>query len=467
MKVLLVEDDETIVDIFQSEAGAGAFTLTQVADRTEAMAVLREGSFHLIVCDLKIPTSSKAMDEDPAHGRAVLTEVIESHAGTPVIAFSAHGTLPVMQELLERARHADYLGEGVAAPMISFFRKDQITECLAKIHEIGASMAGLDSIEIATGINLIDLDWEHERVLRIYARKLGATVVKVSPLSGGMSHARVLRLRLESAGAHVASVVAKLDTIATASAENDRVETLVGPTLLSGSYPSAVTLVSAGASRCGGLFYRFAGGYETSLVDLIASPSAGQLVAKIRSLLSPWVDGARVEEVSLASVRELLAYQDKVPQDVLDQASAAEASTISSRWCTAHCDLHVFNVLVGAGETPMVIDFGAVQAAPPSLDPITLELSLFFHPEARKALGSNWPSVEQAERWDDLAFYLENCPAPMFVTACREWAFDVAAGDREVFAGLYAYAARQFQFDPDVHPVAAGLVSCALRRLST
>lgn len=466
MRVLLIEDDQTIIEIFDSEAASGQFELTHVANRTDALMVLADGSFHLIVCDLKIPPSRNSFDGDTAHGQAVLTEIIETHKGTPVIAFSAHATMPVMQQLLERARESDYLGVNVAAPMISFFQKDQITECLCKVHEIQSSMAELDAIQIATGMHLLSLSWEQERVLRIYARRIGATVVKVSPMGGGRSQATVLRLRLFSNGAQLANVVVKLDALDSVLAESECVEKFVSPALLSGSYPSNVSLVSAGASRCGGVFYRFAGGYDEPLMSLVNRPNAGEVVAKVRGILDPWGDGAPVKEVTLEAVREILVCRAAAPQTILESAASAEASILPSRWCTSHCDLHVFNVLVSADEAPMIIDFGSVQAAPPSIDPITLELSLFFHPDSREILGAEWPTAEQAEHWDNLKVYLEGCPAPEFVTACHEWAFDVGAGDQDVFASLYAYAMRQFRYDPVGHAVAAGLVQCALRRLA-
>ena len=39
------------------------------------------------------------------------------------------------------------------------------------------------------------------------------------------------------------------------------------------------------------------------------------------------------------------------------------------------------------------------------------------------------------------------CPAAKFVAGCREWALEVAAGQREVAASAYSYLVRQLKYD--------------------
>ena len=463
MRLLLVEDDPEIVDVFQQEFASGAHELRYAGSRDDALAQLESGSFDVIVCDLRLPSTASVLDDDVTHGRAVLTRVLSEHSGTPVIAFSAFGTVQIMQDLMKSARQEDYLGEGTEREMLQFFSKDQLPDCLATLHEISESISSLDTIELATGVANLDLSWEHERVLRVYARRLSANVVRASSLTGGLSGSRVLRLRLEAAGAHVASVVAKLDDIHRVSAEHQKVERLVAPVLQPGTYPSAVTLVRAGAGTCGGLFYRFAGGFERSLFDL-ADEARAEVVGALRAQLDPWRDGSPVEEATIEDLRMLLISESELLGAAGDSLAADESRRISIRRATSHCDLHVFNVLISDNDEPMVIDFGAAASAPTAIDPVTLELSILFHPDAVGSCG-DWPSREQAEAWDQLDEYLAGCPVPNFVRACREWAFGVAAGDYEVFASLYAYSARQLKYANTDHEVASALLGCAIRRL--
>ena len=119
----------------------------------------------------------------------------------------------------------------------------------------------------------------------------------------------------------------------------------------------------------------------------------------------------------------------------------------------AHADLHGFNVLVTSHGEPTLIDYGEVRRAPAALDPVTLELSLLFHPSMVGRLGA-WPSENQARHWVDLDEYCEACPFEAVVRACRQWAVDVAATTEDVAATAYAYALRQVKYRNPTLPLA-------------
>ena len=79
------------------------------------------------------------------------------------------------------------------------------------------------------------------------------------------------------------------------------------------------------------------------------------------------------------------------------------------------------------------------------MDPITLELSLLFHPDSPGA-GGAWPTLQDAHVWGDLDAYVACCPFAQFVRECRSWALRAAAGKREVAASAYAYLVRQLKY---------------------
>jgi hypothetical protein len=83
-----------------------------------------------------------------------------------------------------------------------------------------------------------------------------------------------------------------------------------------------------------------------------------------------------------------------------------------------------------------------------SYDPITLELSHFFHPNG-PFRQSVWPNPEQARAWGTDG-YLTDCPIPEPFQAFRRWAKDVCAGHREIAASAYAYLVRQLKY-PDTN----------------
>ena len=134
-----------------------------------------------------------------------------------------------------------------------------------------------------------------------------------------------------------------------------------------------------------------------------------------------------------------------------------EASQIQTRWACIHGDLHGSNVLISTnGLSAVLIDYGDVRDGPASLDPVTLELSLLFHPQG---LGTGeWPSLERARQWGSIGDYLEGCPAAEFIYECREWAGRVAAGNREIAASAYSYLIRQLKYDDTNKDLALALL---------
>jgi CheY-like chemotaxis protein len=450
MRVLLVEDDPEFVDVFELELTRPLFDLNVALSRSSALVALEE-SYELVICDLNIPSDDHGLDTDVAHGMAVLSEVVNTYPGTPIIAFSAYGSVPVLKELLRQGRHGDYLGVGEQQEMVTFLEKSQLTDCLARVKQIQIAMADLADIELSTGMHSIDLGADDERTIRIFARRTGGTLVRVTPLGGGLSGSRVLSLRVESSSGHKATVVAKIDEIRKVREERRLVETYVA-----GALPPGV----------GGLFFQ-AAGYDDSLLDVVSRDAhkSARAVATIEAHLARWRDGARIDRATVGSIRELLAPNDKLlPIQEAAVKSDAEAVRVHARTCIQHCDLHVFNVLVSDAGDPIVIDFFNLMPAPAALDAVTLELSMLLHEAARDRSGT-WPTLEEAQLWADVDRYVERCPYPEFVTACRTWAVHAAAGDGEICACAYAYCLRQLRFPGCPQELARALIAGLAARL--
>ena len=124
-----------------------------------------------------------------------------------------------------------------------------------------------------------------------------------------------------------------------------------------------------------------------------------------------------------------------------------------------HRDLHGLNVLVSDSNEPLLIDYDNYAPANCALDPITLELSTIFHrDEGAQAARGDWPSAEQARAWFDLDAYLEGCPYPEAIRACRAWAEEAAASPGEIAATLVSASIRQFWFDNTDKELAGAMV---------
>jgi hypothetical protein len=99
------------------------------------------------------------------------------------------------------------------------------------------------------------------------------------------------------------------------------------------------------------------------------------------------------------------------------------------------------------------------------LDPVTLELSLLFHPAA-KALFDGWPTIDQAASWPDLDLYTKNCPVADLIRQCRDWVFAApGVGDKGAYACVYSYCLRQLQFAGTNHDLAKVIAHAAIKKI--
>jgi CheY-like chemotaxis protein len=442
--------------------------MTFARSRSSAVAALEGASFDLVILDLKLPTSDGALDEDQAHGLEVHAEIRARAAGTPVIMFSAHGTVQLAVTSVNKSEREDAWGSGVVRPLTDFLEKTQLNECLSRIRTAADEVGGLTRIELSYGQEAADLGIDRERVLRIFARCNNGAHVRIARLGGGLSSARTLRIRLDDERGNVlSSAVVKLAEISTLFDEFDRYNRYVSPALKLGGFAHVIRFVRAGAGNYGGLFYGLAE-HDMTLRDLIAkdSKAAASVADQLRGLEEKW-QAASAVRMSVKQIRQNLASDDDL---VANGASLGfdwqqlEAREARVKWCRQHRDLHALNVLVSDAGDAVIIDYGEVELAPASLDPLTLELSLLFHPAMKSVVG-DWPTTKQAEQWDDLSAYSKGCPCADFIAACRSWTFAAEASDNGVYATLYSYAVRQLRYHDTNQELAVALANCARRRL--
>jgi hypothetical protein len=215
--------------------------------------------------------------------------------------------------------------------------------------------------------------------------------------------------------------------------------------------PRKLATLEYGAGARAGVFYGLAAGFEASAFDLAAYQNgrARGAVLGIETATSRWNDGVPQSRIPVGDVRRRVlsdisfsAVRDLFP---LTWADELEASLIQARWPCIHGDLHGSNALISEDGSAVLIDYGDVGDGPASLDPITLELSVIFHPQ-RLQLG-DWPTIEDAINWGDLDIYTKNSPVAEFPRECRNWALRVSAGQREIAASAYAYLIRQLKYD--------------------
>ena len=255
--------------------------------------------------------------------------------------------------------------------------------------------------------------------------------------------------------------VAKLSTHAEVRKEGLRYDTHVAR-LPPSATPRKLETLEFGASKLAGIFFGLADGFDRSAFDIAASASirSGPVIGNLRKITAPWIHGVpetrrSIKELRRRTLDDVSLMELRLKFD-LDWVDEFENRHIQVRWGCGHGDLHGSNILVSP-EAVTLIDYGDVGDGPASLDPVTLELSLMFHPDGPAARGP-WPSSESARAWGDMNVYVHGCPFAVFVRECRAWAVDVAAGSREVAAAAYSYLVRQLKYADTDKEVALALL---------
>ena len=471
MKLLIVEDDEDNISLFETELGASTTCKPTFArSRESALTALAAASFDMVVLDLKIPTKDGGLDSDVNHGLAVHSYVQENSYGTPIVVFSAYGTVKLAIKLAENSERNDTWGCGQEEPMTLYKEKSDFVECLAHINRAIEHVDSLAKINLSTGGKVVNLTSEQKRVLRIYSRLHHGTNAMISSLGGGLSNAKTVRLEVQDEhGATTTVALAKLGALKDLRDEETRYHQCIAPCLSVGGFAHLIKFLRAGAANAGGIFYGFAGDYPQSLSDVLqANPAKACLtVGHLRRLENDWHSNAVPKLITVGEIRRSLVSDSDV--DLFAGRlgfdwQTIERMQINLKWCCQHRDLHCSNVLVRDDETPLLIDYGEVGRGPACLDPIILELSLLFHP-AFKDIRGTWPTATQAQSWTDLDRYLSGCSIAAFVKACREWAFAVEPLDKGVYATAYAFAVRQLKFTGTDHELAVSIARAAQARL--
>lgn len=451
--VLVVEDDDDFVEEIQNILGAlpGECSTDVARSRDEAFARLdADGFLDLVILDLKVPTVNGALDADPEHGHSVFNRIRTVAPGTPIFVLTGSPAEDFIPELLNNQQQIDIWSEGRKTGNISFLKKYRVNECYDLLEPIANAIVRLSDVELDRG--RMNLTTAEDRLIRIFTKKFHGVRCVVSSLGGGLSDARVIRLRLtDSQGVQVHDAVAKLTGLQAVREEGERYDNFMAR-LDPAVTPRKLATLEFGAHKLAGVFFGLADGFLESGFDIARydRERAGTMIENVSAATARWV--AEVPETR----RTIQQFRQRVLDDAsfeeiraaygLDWVQDFEAREIQSRWACVHGDLHGCNILVAAEGAIVLIDYGDVGEGPASLDPVTLELSLLFHPDAARP-AEGWPTVEQAKAWGALDAYVVDCPFPEFVRGCRRWALNVGAGSRDVAASAYSYLVRQMKYD--------------------
>lgn len=467
--VLIVEDEDafvgTIQRVLQDLSPASRYKVAR--SRDSAFELLDSDFFDIVILDLKIPTTDGLLDTDPQHGFAVFGRAQAIASGTPIFVLTGSPAEDFIPDLLRGARQLDVWGEGRSTGTVDFLPKYRFDQFPDRLGPSIRAVDALDDVELER--NGVDLTTQDSRLIRIFSRRYGGTRVVVSMLGGGLSGAKVLRLRVtDSQGAVIYDAVAKLGTLSAVADEGGRFDSLVAR-LEARATPRKLITLEAGAGALAGVFYSLAAGFDETAFQVAVGDGrhATAAVESVEAGTKRWSDGINESRRTVREVRLRLlsdaGLARLLPQFDLAWAAEFEARQIQTRWCCVHGDLHGENVLVARDGSSVIIDYGEVGEGTVSLDPVTLEFSLLFHPKGPlRPVGAafgTWPTKAQAAAWGDLDRYVDGCPAEAFVRQCRTWAHRLAAGRREIAATAYSYLVRQLKYDDTNKDLALALLT--------
>ncbi len=458
IKVLIVEDDDdfsgNLIEMLEALDPDVYYVLEK--SRDGAIARVELELFDLLLLDLNIPTSDKALDGSPVHGHSVFARAGVVAPGTPAIVLTGSSAEEFIPSLVARAQSVDVWG-GAALKTVGFVRKHKFDEFPALLKSYVAELLSLKAIELKR--NDVVLKDGEERLIRIFARQTGGARVTTTQINDGLSGSKVLRLIVtNSHGVQLHDAVCKIGDPEVINDEKERYVKHVSR-LAPEATPRFLAHLQFGGQRTSGVFYGLAEGFVCNAFDfLTAEKDPKKFIAQLENKLEKWSIPAE-RSAKAADVRRRVINDEKFAQIAgkISWASRFEALDVQIRWGITHGDLHGLNVLVSAEGNPMLIDFGDIDGGPLSTDPITLEFCLFFHPKS-PLLKSDWPTLEQARMWGNLDVYLANCPVPEFIRACRDWSSRRAAGEREMACVAYAYLARQLKYPDTNHDLALALL---------
>lgn len=450
MHILLVEDDDNgIQAVCELLADLPGKVRPAIArSRDSAISLLQTDFFDLMILDLKIPTSDDTGSPAPEYGFAVFGSARDIAPGMPIYLLTGSSVEQFISDLLKKKQEVDIWGAGKMST-VSVHKKlnlDTFSDALRPFIE-GPHL--LEEVELER--NGITLSMSEDRLLRIFARRYSGTRCAVWELKGGLSLARVLRVQLlNSAGGVILHAIAKIGKFEDIHKEQYCYEQYI-QRLPPGVTPRMITALEFGAKDTAAIFYSLAAEHNSSFFQFaLDNPLQSEVaISAIADGLAPWREAATQGLRSIKELREIILWDEPRAAVLRDYpvawADEFEARSAQMNWGCVHGDFHGLNVLLTNNGSPAIIDYGDIKDGPLSLDPISLELSILFHPKG-SLVDSPWPDSETSLLWGDLEQYLLGCPCPEYIRACRCWTVNVAAGKREIAAVAYVYLLRQMKF---------------------
>ena len=466
--VLVVEDDPDYVShILEVLQALNATIEVDVAtSREEAITRIESGKFYdLLNLDLTLPFSRGNPDKNVEYGAEVFHASKKIALGLPILILTGSSTDALVSDFLRSADQSDIWGTGVKRPTVDYVQKMDADRYASEVKEVIEAIQALNDVEIKRLQHNLYLDIQDDRLIRIFCRIHGAVRCDVLRISGGLSDAEVYKITTYNASGNIIhNVIAKIASHEIIQEEHDNFSAFI-QRLREDVTPRHIDTLAFGAMDKAAVFYGFADDYETDFFGLCENPEIDEsLKDYIKNMTDRWNVSANEQTVSIKDIRRLLLKDEDaqriIDENNLDWALGFEDKKIQAKWGCIHGDLHGKNILINSKDNrSSLIDYGDVKEGVTCIDPITLEFSLFFHPQ--RVISGDWPASNQAKHWNNLDDYLVDCPIPEIIKYLRGWTNDLSIRNRDIAAAAYSYILRQLKYEDANKELALNLLEGA------
>ncbi|MFM4838013.1 response regulator [Aeromonas veronii] len=453
MQILFVEDNSSYADTLVSAVKDKFPEITWVVvdNSSSAEALLDKNYYDLVILDLCMPSIPSGLEKVVENGQQLFYSVQRLMPGTPIYILTGSELDSFATNLLRHGEKIKLWGATREFSTVLYFRKDETLELVKELSDIYNEIVSVNTTVINTRGKEIVFGRGQERALKSFVRSMGGFDGVYYPLSG-LSGSLVGRIEVRDDRFNVIGVfVAKLGLSSKIQRENDSYARHVRLMPMNTFTPLLLSM-DKGLREYSAIFYTLAEGYTDTLFNIIRNDPcmAVDVIRIVRASMERWSTARKVSRVKIGEIRKAKLndsnYNKLITQYGIEEIKDIEDIFVNISVSCIHGDLHGGNVLVNQKGTPVLIDFGDVGSGYTGLDPITLEMSLIFHPDCLISNISHEirPFIDM---WPNIDRYCQDNPFREVIKYCRDWAYDISGDDKSVLAAGYAFAVRQLKYD--------------------
>lgn len=453
MQILFVEDNSSYADTLVSVVNEKfpGVSWDVVDNSSSAEELLARNFYDLVILDLCMPSIPSGLEKNVENGQSLFYLVQQLMPGTPIYILTGSDLDSFATGLSRHGERIRLWGAEQEFPTVLYFRKNKTPELVDELSGAYHEVLSVNSISINTRGKAIEFAKGQERALKTFVRSMGGLDGVYYPLSG-LSGSLVGRVEVRDARLHIiGAFVAKLGLASKIQKENESYARYVR-LLPINTFTPLLSAMDKGLKEYSAIFYTLAEGYKETLFEVVRRDArvAVSVIQKVRASLERWSATREVSRVSVGEVRKAKlgddSFEEVIKRYGIEEIRDIERIYVSASVSCMHGDLHGGNILVNQNETPVLIDFGDVGYGYTGLDPITLEMSLIFHPDCVSS-GVSKEILSFLQHWPIIDEYCQDNPYGDIIKYCRDWAYDISGDDRSVLAAGYAFAIRQLKYD--------------------